>query len=203
MECKIEGCSRDAMYKKKQLCQKHYFRIMRNGTSDLLERDYQKAITPNGYVTIHASGHPIAIMAGRGRVFEHRVSYYDNINTNPTECDLCKMDVNWLTLHIDHINGVRTDNDPSNLRCLCRGCNTGLGYTETSYGTEIECRGQAMTPTAWSRQDGVNVCGATIRRRVKNGLSAEDAIFGSKATHINFIPDKTKNKREQLKEVTT
>ena len=35
MKCRAEGCENDAVYKKEQLCQKHYFRQKRYGTTEL------------------------------------------------------------------------------------------------------------------------------------------------------------------------
>lgn len=35
MKCCVDGCDRDARYKEKQLCQMHYFRVMRNSTTEL------------------------------------------------------------------------------------------------------------------------------------------------------------------------
>jgi hypothetical protein len=35
MECSVDGCGREAHYKEKALCQKHYFRQWRYGTVEL------------------------------------------------------------------------------------------------------------------------------------------------------------------------
>ena len=71
MQCRVEGCERDARYKAAQLCQKHYFRVRRNGGVDLKPvTAIPRVITPNGYVRVYQPGHPIAI---RNYVFEHRM----------------------------------------------------------------------------------------------------------------------------------
>ncbi|SOQ10381.1 hypothetical protein CFBP1573P_03056 [Pseudomonas syringae pv. persicae] len=36
MQCRVEDCGRSAMYQAAQLCQMHYFRVMRNGTTEKL-----------------------------------------------------------------------------------------------------------------------------------------------------------------------
>lgn len=200
MKCRVDGCDREIMYKEKQLCQKHYFRLMRNGTTDLKKPAGKKSISPNGYVTIYAKGHPLAILAGRNRIYEHRVVYYDSVDSNPTSCALCDTPVSWSTLHIDHINKNTKENTPDNLRCLCRGCNTILGYTDKSYGTEIEINGVSMTPHAWSRQPDVKVSGATIRNRISRGKSPREAVYGDKKTHKDCEPSKSAIKTDAIRQ---
>lgn len=71
MQCRVDGCGRDAQYKTAQLCQMHYFRMRRNGSvAKKLSSRQQRIITPNGYVRIFEPGHALADKGGY--VFEHR-----------------------------------------------------------------------------------------------------------------------------------
>jgi 5-methylcytosine-specific restriction endonuclease McrA len=49
-------------------------------------------------------------------------------NLLPKQCSECGISAKWngipLTLHVDHINGVNTDNRLENLRYLCPNCHT-------------------------------------------------------------------------------
>lgn len=49
-------------------------------------------------------------------------------NLLPKQCSECGISAKWngipLTLHVDHINGVNTDNRLENLRHLCPNCHT-------------------------------------------------------------------------------
>lgn len=40
MNCRVDGCGREAAYKKARLCQKHYFRVRRTGTTQKAEPEY-------------------------------------------------------------------------------------------------------------------------------------------------------------------
>lgn len=59
-------------------------------------------------------------------------------NILPYECNICKID-SWLdaplSLHIDHINGINTDNRLENLRLLCPNCHS---QTDTYCGRNIK-----------------------------------------------------------------
>jgi hypothetical protein len=49
-------------------------------------------------------------------------------NLLPSQCSECGIFSKWngkeLTLHVDHINGVNSDNRIENLRCLCPNCHS-------------------------------------------------------------------------------
>ena len=57
----------------------------------------------------------------------------------PNECSCCGLSSIWnnkpLTLHVDHINGDRKNNDFSNLRFLCPNCHS---QTDTYCGRNIK-----------------------------------------------------------------
>jgi hypothetical protein len=68
--------------------------------------------------------HPLAV---GGRIYEHRKVLYDKIGPGPHLCHWrCGRLVNWggtKGLHTDHVDGVRTNNDPDNLVPACPSCN--------------------------------------------------------------------------------
>lgn len=198
-KCMVDDCDRDAMYKKACLCQKHYFRMMRYGTTSLTRHGVKKDKTKNkeGYVMIYDPSHPLAMK--NGRVYEHRAVVFNLIGMSLESCDICGKHVSWGNVHIDHIDMVVDNNSPSNLRPLCPSCNTARSKTLTprhchSGNHPITHNGLTMTAAEWARMDGVNVSGKTIRLRFKSGMSAEESIFGKKLTHKHKKAKVVKNK---------
>ena len=70
--------------------------------------------------------HPLAV--GRsGQVSEHRVVLYGAIGPGPHSCHWgCGKILEWgghTGIQADHIDGVKTNNDPANLVPACISCN--------------------------------------------------------------------------------
>jgi len=192
MICAIDGCKNEATYKKDKVCQKHYFRKMRYGTYALTRTRKYRIENPAGYQKLYEPTH---ILSDKdGYVYEHRMVYY-NHNSNILECSLCNKQINWETLHIDHIDEDVTNNNLSNLRPLCSACNTFRGHNELSMGkTFIEYNGEKLTASQWSRKKDVQVSHATIKRRFDNGMSPYDCIYGQRKTHHSTVTKKIKRK---------
>ncbi|ECT8547644.1 HNH endonuclease [Salmonella enterica subsp. diarizonae serovar 48:i:z] len=188
MKCKIEGCDRECRYMKQQVCQKHYFRMMRYGTYELTKTGKKKARTRNsrGYQMLYSPFHPL-VMAN-GYVYEHRKVVYDRYGEVLPPCEMCGKSVNWKTAHIDHKDEVITNNSPDNLRVLCNACNVMRArihipsYTRKN-SHAITYNGETKTPAEWSRDSRVNIAGNTILFRLRKGMSVEQALFGEKMTH--------------------
>jgi hypothetical protein len=185
VKCKIEGCNRVVRYKGKQLCQMHYFRIMRNGFSDLLPKVRKYRIqNPAGYQKIYEPKHRLA--NSDGYVYEHRFMVFERYGECLPRCEICGKPTCWETCHIDHIDNDVTNNALGNLRPLCRGCNTFRNYPEqhTISGRHgIAYGGLTMTAAEWARQPGVNVCRATILNRLAQGMGMHEALHAPKKTH--------------------
>lgn len=185
MKCLVDECDREAQYKSHCLCQKHYFRKLRNGTTDLVRKPPAgRNVTPNGYVRVHVGSHQLN--TNNGYIFEHRKVAFEKYGTSLPDCELCGAELNWDTCHIDHIDNDRQNNAPGNLRPLCRACNTFRDYPSrhSLQGNYcIEHEGQKKTANEWSRHPGVLVSGSTIARRLKSGMTVHEALFSPKKTH--------------------
>ncbi len=200
MKCKIKDCGNSAVYKKDQVCQKHYFRFMRTGTYDLSQKKKLRLQNPAGYYKVYAPEHPLANKDGY--VYEHRFVFYNIKAKNVSNCELCDSSINWKSLHIDHVDNDVTNNKVDNLRALCRGCNVFRGHTAESMGTLfIECNGKRLTSQAWARQKGVEVAGNTIKRRYLSGASAHKSIYGQRKTHHNTVTKKVKTKYDKARNI--
>jgi 5-methylcytosine-specific restriction endonuclease McrA len=205
MECKVDGCGRDAMYKEKQLCQMHYFRVMRNGITDTLPktRKYRIQMPGAGYQRIYEPAH--ALSDKSGYVAEHRFMIYEKYGVNLPDCEICGAPTKWETCHVDHIDKDPTNNNINNLRPLCRPCNTFRDYPQRhtfKRNHSITYDGKTMTAKEWERQPEVNLVASSIVRRLNSGMSTHDALFAEKKTHngkisIDNRPRKTKFKYER------
>ena len=184
--CHIKGCNRDSMYKKKDLCQMHYFRFMRTGSFELVDSGDLSHVTSNGYTVVHRPEHPLA--RGTGYILQHREVLYNSIGESTPDCALCGCKTSWeiYKFHVDHIDEDKSNNDISNLRMLCNSCNVGRTkktQCEAAGRISVTINGETKTPQEWSRVDGVAVSGTTIRRRLKGGASHYDSVYGKRLTH--------------------
>lgn len=178
--CVIDGCVKPRRRSKKGVCEMHYTRFYRTGSYDIKERNRQPRLTnSSGYQKLHKPGHVLA--NADEYVYEHRYVMYESVGDDVSECSICGKPISWRTCHIDHIDNDVANNNISNLRATCPGCNTSRGRNkaehEYSRATAISAGGKTMTPAEWARMPGVTVTGPTIKRRFKSGQSAEEAIY--------------------------
>lgn len=180
MKCKIDGCEIKAMYKVKQLCQKHYFRVMRNGHSDLLPKARkERSQNPAGYQKIFKPAHRLA--NSDGYVYEHRMLMYAKHGEHLPVCEMCGKEINWSSCHIDHIDENVKNNHIENLRPVCRGCNTSR--TERRTIKKYSYQGKYMSVTEMAKIDGVQVGRHHLKIRLDSGMKVEDALFRPNTTH--------------------
>jgi hypothetical protein len=119
--CSIDGCNKRMMYPTAGLCQMHWTRLQRNGTTDRQTTSVRRS-TDRGYILVKLADHPLADQ--HGWVYEHRAVAYDACDGVPGECGWCLLPLrDWTETHIDHIDFARHHNDPSNLMRTCAPCN--------------------------------------------------------------------------------
>ncbi|WP_440863193.1 HNH endonuclease [Symbiopectobacterium purcellii] len=124
--CEVENCGVPVRSRNSRYCEKHYMRVRRHGSTEKQStRKEGKLEHSGGYLLVYAPNHPLA--CGTSRVYEHRLVYYDKHGAGPFRCHWCCKSVNWDTLHIDHLDNCKTNNELTNLVASCPVCNQKRG----------------------------------------------------------------------------
>lgn len=176
--CSVDGCGAKATRVGHGMCEKHYIRQYRNGTTDYIGGAIPgNLIHTGGYVLAPAPGHPRAL--GGYRAYEHRVVFYDAHGEGPFNCHWCGCIVTWDGMHVDHVDAGRDHNAPDNLVASCPPCNKHRGHEairqtmRARYGLTIN--GKTMTLNEWSAHAGISR--SSIVARIKSGWDIERAVF--------------------------
>ena len=89
--------------------------------------DEMRYFDNKGYVMLRKQhGHPLA--RETGHVYEHRKNLYDRIGPDNHRCWWCGKNIFWsgtdkTRINVDHIDGIKDNNNPDNLVPACMMCN--------------------------------------------------------------------------------
>lgn len=122
--CGVEECDLPAKRRGANLCEKHYMRLHRRGTTEKKQYSYRYTNT-RGYVRLLVRDHPLAHIGGC--VLEHRAVMYDALGEGPHPCYWCGTVLDWQDISVDHLNEDKTDNRRTNLVLSCNDCNLMRG----------------------------------------------------------------------------
>lgn len=177
VQCKVDGCLKEATRTGKSLCEMHYYRKRRTGTLDLVPAERPAIEHTHGYVLVYAPGHPLGTTSCRQ--YEHRLVYYDAHGAGPFNCHWCGVDVSWHNMHVDHLNTVRNDNRASNLVASCPGCNKSRGVesmraTVRAKSRSITLNGRTLSVPQWA--DVIGISAVSLYARLASGWSEERAL---------------------------
>ncbi|AUZ65788.1 hypothetical protein C2U53_19230 [Citrobacter sp. CFNIH10] len=147
-------------------------RVRRHGTTEKLStRKDGKLEHTGGYLLVYAPDHPLA--CGSPRVYEHRKVYYDKHGAGPFRCHWCAKTVGWDTLHIDHLDDCKTNNEPDNLVPSCPVCNQKRGVDKMrktmreNSDRRYTAHGKTMCLNEWA--DYLGISRNSIEYRLKAG----------------------------------
>lgn len=171
-KCKVDGCDNEANRISSRLCEKHYMRVRRHGSTDKKSNVKPGKLehVGGGYLLLYMPDHPLA----RGcspRVYEHRVIYYDHHGEGPFKCYHCGATQTWETMHVDHLDDNPKNNRIDNLACSCPTCNQSRGrakMTKTAQENSewmIEFRGERLHVKEWA--DRLGISRNSLKDRIK------------------------------------
>jgi 5-methylcytosine-specific restriction endonuclease McrA len=176
--CSVYGCENNANRVGAGLCEMHYMRMRRRGTTDrwVPKQRYEHT---RGYVLVRCAGHPLVANRRAPVEYEHRVVYYNANGAGPFACYHCGTKVSWPTMHVDHLNDEPTDNRIANLMASCPVCNQQRGAekmrkTQRSLGVQLTAGGKTQCVSEWAREIGISR--HALMSRLERGWSQERAL---------------------------
>jgi len=126
--CTVHKCDKPALRSKRTLCEMHYYRLRRNGTLNNVRRTMGIYTDGRGYVHAWKPGHTLSKKSGY--VSKHRQVLFDSIGEGRHECHWCGIDICWSSMHVDHLDSDKENNDITNLVASCPNCNQARGAAE-------------------------------------------------------------------------
>lgn len=177
--CSVDGCDALANRIGAGFCEKHYFRMRRNGTTDRRQPKV-KISHSHGYVLVYAPNHPLSIGKPSGtRIYEHRMKFYDAYGYGDHKCNWCEASVTFNEMHVDHLNAIRDDNRPENLVASCPDCNMSRGLdkmkkTMQERGMMIEFNGVRKHVSEWASDLGISA--VSMKNRINSGWDLAKAL---------------------------
>lgn len=176
--CSVHQCGKPATRVGVQMCEKHYVRQYRNGTTEYVGGAKPGNLRHSGgYLLKPAVGHPRAL--GGYRAYQHRVVFTDKHGEGPFSCHWCHIPVTWDDMHVDHVDSDPTNNAIDNLVASCAHCNQRRGHEKIRmtmrerYGITIN--GRTHTLNEWAAQVGISR--SSICLRLKAGWEPERAVM--------------------------
>ncbi len=161
MQCSVDGCVNKANRVGANMCEKHYMRMRRHGSTERLTTRKQGDLTHNGgnYLLTYAPDHPLA--TSTCRVYAHRIAYYEAHGKGPFRCYHCGTEVTWATMHVDHLDCDTQNNAIENLVASCPVCNQERGRakmkrTRQEQGLMIEFNGERLHVSEWAERLGIS-----------------------------------------------
>ena len=137
--CKVDVCTNVAHGA--GYCDSHYKRWQRHGDPLAgMVWGAARGVSAQGYIVLARPKHPLA--SPHGKVLEHRMVLFDTIGQGDHPCHWCGKALRWDAhrrqhdaLTTDHLDSVKTNNDPSNLVPSCLACNGGRSRRRVTLGT--------------------------------------------------------------------
>jgi len=191
--CNVEGCDNPSRSSGVAMCEKHYYRMRRNGSLELKEPPTPDRLLDHsqGYKLLYSPQHPISTPGQRTRVYEHRAVYHAEHGDGPFSCNWCGIEVMWSTMHVDHLDDDRTNNDIANLVASCPICNQKRGVAKQKanlrqrVSPKITWQGRTQSVCDWAEELGFTR--NTLKMRMRNGwplhrmMTEPRGRFGPKA----------------------
>lgn len=176
--CSVPGCGNDANRARLGLCEKHYMRQRRNGTTERLVPK-QRYGHVHGYVKVRCLGHPLVKGRASPVEYEHRVVFYNARGAGPFRCQHCGVEVTWADMHVDHLNDTPDDNRIENLAPSCPKCNWKRGRPKMAASVRrqhasITAFGRTLSISEWAREVGIS--SSALKERIQSGWSLERAL---------------------------
>lgn len=137
----VIGCGRQPRGRCSPYCERHYYRLYKRGLPTAHPRGpvaepegarkppKERYTNSNGYVRLRRPGHALADR--KGYVYEHRLVLYDKLDGALPVCHWCTTPLTWKTVQPDHLDDVKTNNDPDNLVPSCGVCNRRRGLAKS------------------------------------------------------------------------